>query len=170
VELITRAEAKRRGLKRYYTGKPCKHGHVAERHVEGNCMECNRESAARWKAENRDEHLSHRAVYYERHRHKIKEYVRTRYNERMAEARVRAGGCCATCGATENLHFHHRDPSTKVDAVTNLVRGLEDAFWTEVEKCDLLCEACHRAVHHQMRSVVAAKATHTPLQNAQQHA
>jgi hypothetical protein len=29
-EIITRAEAKARGLKRYFTGKPCKCQHVAE--------------------------------------------------------------------------------------------------------------------------------------------
>tara|TARA_R110002096_G_C14520339_1_gene716876 strand:- start:218 stop:931 length:714 start_codon:yes stop_codon:yes gene_type:complete len=31
MEIITRAEAKAQGLKRYFTGKPCKHGHVSER-------------------------------------------------------------------------------------------------------------------------------------------
>jgi 5-methylcytosine-specific restriction endonuclease McrA len=39
---ISRAEAKAAGLKRYFTGKPCKHGHVAERAiVSKNCLECN---------------------------------------------------------------------------------------------------------------------------------
>jgi hypothetical protein len=44
-EIITRAEAKARGLKRYFTGKPCRNkGHVAERLTSnGNCMECKRE-------------------------------------------------------------------------------------------------------------------------------
>ena len=40
LEIITRAEAKKRGLKRYFTGKPCKHGHVAVRHIAGRCIEC----------------------------------------------------------------------------------------------------------------------------------
>jgi hypothetical protein len=36
-----RKEAKLRGDLRYFTGKPCKHGHVAERHVSnGMCLEC----------------------------------------------------------------------------------------------------------------------------------
>lgn len=39
----TRAEAKEAGSKRYFTGKPCKHGHVAERHTcDGRCVECSR--------------------------------------------------------------------------------------------------------------------------------
>lgn len=44
-EIITRAEARARGLKRYFTGKPCKHGHVAERQTGGKgCLECARET------------------------------------------------------------------------------------------------------------------------------
>lgn len=31
MQIITRKEAKEKGLPRYFTGKPCKHGHVAER-------------------------------------------------------------------------------------------------------------------------------------------
>lgn len=40
---ITRAEALRRGLDHYFTGKPCEHGHVAPRRVFGyTCIECER--------------------------------------------------------------------------------------------------------------------------------
>lgn len=39
--LMSRADAKALGLKRYFTGKPCKHGHVAERTVcKSTCIEC----------------------------------------------------------------------------------------------------------------------------------
>lgn len=39
--IITRAEAKRLGLKRYFTGNPCPHGHIAERWTSsGACYEC----------------------------------------------------------------------------------------------------------------------------------
>lgn len=38
---ITRTEARAAGLKRYFTGKPCKRGHVAERYLKGGmCIEC----------------------------------------------------------------------------------------------------------------------------------
>ena len=40
-DYITRSKAKSRGLARYFTGKPCKHGHVANRFVSsGYCSEC----------------------------------------------------------------------------------------------------------------------------------
>ncbi|KKK96676.1 hypothetical protein LCGC14_2660360, partial [marine sediment metagenome] len=32
---ITRDEAKALGLKRYFTGKPCKYGHISEHRVSG---------------------------------------------------------------------------------------------------------------------------------------
>ena len=40
--IITRAQAKEKGLKRYFTGKPCeKGGHLSERHTQkGNCIAC----------------------------------------------------------------------------------------------------------------------------------
>jgi hypothetical protein len=39
--VISRATAKARGYKRYYTGEPCVHGHLSERNVSGQvCLEC----------------------------------------------------------------------------------------------------------------------------------
>lgn len=43
MEIVSRAAARAKGLKRYFTGSPCKHGHVAERlEVNGSCCECAR--------------------------------------------------------------------------------------------------------------------------------
>ena len=36
----TRAEAKQLGAKKYFTGQPCKHGHVVPRYVKGVCVQC----------------------------------------------------------------------------------------------------------------------------------
>lgn len=47
-EIISRKEARAVGLKRYFTGKACKHGHVAERKVSSReCFECRRVDNAR---------------------------------------------------------------------------------------------------------------------------
>ena len=41
MEVITRKEAKAKGLTHYFTGKPCKHGHTATRRtITGYCNEC----------------------------------------------------------------------------------------------------------------------------------
>jgi hypothetical protein len=36
----TREEAKKTGSKHYFTGQPCKHGHIAARKTKGACIEC----------------------------------------------------------------------------------------------------------------------------------
>lgn len=42
MQIIARKDAKRLGLKRYFTGKPCRNGHICERGVStGHCMICN---------------------------------------------------------------------------------------------------------------------------------
>ena len=43
----TRAEAKATGASHYFTGLPCKHGHIAPRKTKGACVECLKEE---WKA------------------------------------------------------------------------------------------------------------------------
>ena len=44
LKIITRKEAIEQGLKRYFTGKPCRYGHVDERTLcNGRCRTCGRE-------------------------------------------------------------------------------------------------------------------------------
>jgi len=56
-QIINRKEAKQKGLKRYFTGKPCKYGHLAERFVStSTCVTCSQEKAAATKRENRSQY------------------------------------------------------------------------------------------------------------------
>ena len=51
--IIGRDAASALGLKRFFTGEPCKHGHVAERIVSSHrCTECDRASALKWRTAN----------------------------------------------------------------------------------------------------------------------
>ncbi|ENL2990889.1 hypothetical protein AB4432_002363 [Escherichia coli] len=52
MKIITRMEAAKRGLNRFYTGKQCRNGHMAERYVlNGTCVECALKSAGRHRNE-----------------------------------------------------------------------------------------------------------------------
>lgn len=81
MKIITRAEAKAKGLKRYFTGKSCKHGHVAMRYSSsGGCLtccderyECTQESIARWRSKNPEK----QAEYNRRYRAKKPEVMLT---------------------------------------------------------------------------------------------
>ena len=56
---------------------------------------------------------------------------------------------CSSCGYKDNpdiLHFHHRDPSTKVNNVSRMLNSMEK-IKAEIEKCDLLCISCHHKHH-----------------------
>jgi hypothetical protein len=67
MQIITRQEAKEKGLSRYFTGKPCKHGHMSERTVcNSGCVECKNV----WKKENPDWVINWR----QKNRPKIKSY------------------------------------------------------------------------------------------------
>jgi hypothetical protein len=51
--IIGREEARALDLKCYFSGKPCKHGHVAARYVSsGGCMECVCGHKREWRAAN----------------------------------------------------------------------------------------------------------------------
>lgn len=59
IEIITRAEALSKGLRFYFTGKPCVRGHVAPRVFLGKCgvcTVCRKIIATDWREQNRDKH------------------------------------------------------------------------------------------------------------------
>ncbi len=67
MDVITRKEAKERWLPRYFTGKPCPHGHVVERWTSTSCcVECDRK-------------------YYEANREKIRERQRKYRQDGLVE-------------------------------------------------------------------------------------
>ena len=73
-EIITKAEAKAAGLKCYFTGEPCRHGHVAERIASnGDCYECMRERVANWQAANPEAVRESRARYNTKNAENIRE-------------------------------------------------------------------------------------------------
>lgn len=61
-EIISRKEAKEKGLKRYFTGKPCKRGHINERFTgTTKCRACNFEDLAK----NKEYHREQSKLWYE---------------------------------------------------------------------------------------------------------
>lgn len=69
-QIIPRKKAKSLGIKRYFTGKPCKHGHLCEKNVsDGKCMEC----ARRWKSDNREHIIKQKQKYRDDNRELVRE-------------------------------------------------------------------------------------------------
>jgi hypothetical protein len=53
---------------------------------------------------------------------------------------------CADCGITDPvvLEFDHRDPSLKIDNISNMMSKSWDTILAEINKCDIVCANCHR--------------------------
>lgn len=72
-----------------------------------------------------------------------------RQTERRPKVLQRLGGECEECGTTETLVAHHVDPESKRIHLSGV--ELCDSSWetieAEMEKCILLCRACHTKHH-----------------------
>jgi len=99
----------------------------------------------------REEVLEEQATAKERNRIRQREQILKRYQARTSQVRAESGGCCKECGATEDLHFHHLDPATKVKPVTRM--GTLEGMRSEAAKCVLLCADCHEEAHAELRSL-----------------
>lgn len=77
----------------------------------------------------------------------MRQYMKKRYEQRFIGAKEARGGKCALCGSSENLEFHHRDPENKEFDVSRIWNKPGSVFEQELEKCDLLCEVCHKKQH-----------------------
>jgi hypothetical protein len=87
MDIITCKAAKAKGLKHYFTGRPCKYGHVDVRYVTGGCATCQREHTKKcyakhsqqknkqtceWREANRDGARAIQRAYYARNSNKIR--------------------------------------------------------------------------------------------------
>lgn len=73
-----------------------------------------------------------------------RQYQARRRRERLSLAIERLGGCCVRCGVTDNLEFDHIIPGTRERCVSEATNWSLKRFLTEVDKCQLLCNSCHR--------------------------
>jgi hypothetical protein len=82
MEVISLGEARSRGLERYFTGKPCKHGHISERRTKGsNCIECDNgrdrgDYNRRYYAANAEAKKDYSREYYVAHAETYRERVK----------------------------------------------------------------------------------------------
>ena len=92
----TRKEAKATGATHYYTGEPCKHGHIALRKTKGACVEClkiewqkgNESRAGYFKEYNkRDDIKDRKSDWYQANRDAVIDRAKTRPVEKLREYR-----------------------------------------------------------------------------------
>jgi 5-methylcytosine-specific restriction endonuclease McrA len=70
--IVTRAEAKAAGLKRYFPGKPCRNGHLCERYASNQqCIVCSLAHAERYEQANREHVDNYRKEWREANKDKL---------------------------------------------------------------------------------------------------
>lgn len=93
VHIISRDKAKELGMKRYFTGKPCKRGGIGERHVSVKrcqcdlCREHGKESMKKYNQENRESLREYSRKYRKENRDSILEARRKYYREHWEATR-----------------------------------------------------------------------------------
>ena len=80
------------------------------------------------------------------------EWSKQNYDENKQYLIDKMGGQCVSCGTTENLEFDHINPLDKSLNITNKLT-LKNAYQLEevleeLNKCQLLCEQCHKNKTH----------------------
>lgn len=76
-KLVSLEEARLAGQKFYFTGKPCKRGHVASRYMATRaCVQCHAEAAHAWKEANPEKHRTNLNTWKKKNPDKHSSYVK----------------------------------------------------------------------------------------------
>lgn len=88
-QIIGRKEASTLGLKQYFTGIPCKRGHVSHRFVvNGNCLDCQNSKLKEWYAKNSEAVLAKKAIERLADPEKFRERFRAWLSENREKSRA----------------------------------------------------------------------------------
>lgn len=134
MNIITRKEAIKHGLLRYFTGKPCKRNHVAERRVSNRiCTECTKGKRGDY-AEGEKEY---KRKYYLKNRERALTQSKVRYEANKPAAFVSAKA------------WRSRNPGA-VNAITAARRADIDKrtpSWADLEAIKFFYECCPAGCH-----------------------
>lgn len=98
LHVMSRATAKSRGIKLYFTGDPCKKGHIAQRRTStSECMRCHAERLKEWRGKNKGHVDAYNAAYQAENREYFRTWHNRNYEKSMASkrrrSRMKANGC-----------------------------------------------------------------------------
>ena len=86
IQTVSREDAKLAGLPRYHTGKPCKHGHIAERYTANKtCVVCGNATADKAKEKDRARYVAASVAWGRRNPDKMAQYQRTKNAKRPGQ-------------------------------------------------------------------------------------
>lgn len=102
--ILDRSEAKKQGLTRYYTGKPCPKGHVAWRHVcNSTCCEC--------------AHIYNNTIRKHRSEYKLRHAAHIAVWAAIRGGHIIKPDNCSKCDSTTQIEAHHEDYTKPEDII-----------------------------------------------------
>ncbi len=112
--------------------------------VSDRCKECYKIYQREWYQKNKDKRKTQLAGYDVKRVAKNKAYVLKYFQTHT----------CLDCSEIDPvvLQFDHRDPSTNVGCVADIVQSYGiDKIVEEINKCEVRCANCHIRRHHRER-------------------
>lgn len=147
--IATRAEAKSRGLTRYFNGKPCPRGHLAERTVKKcACVKCEYDKSKAWRLQNKAQHKAIKLKWYA----KNKDRTRASVSAWKAKNSEYAKQISADWRA-KNKDHHRALVKAWTEANADRKRA-SDAAWRKANP------EAHRAKAHRWRAAKRASVEH----------
>ena len=143
----SKIDAIRNNSSHFFTGKPCKNGHIAKRRVsDGHCLKCDSEHQKRKRRKNQHAYQKKRKEYYEKNKARILDLKKIKYAESEIvklqkrrrdlkrqynmtledyEAMLESqNGCCKICKSPDNKNKRTQYFDVDHNHKTNKVRGL----------------------------------------------
>jgi 5-methylcytosine-specific restriction endonuclease McrA len=88
-KIVSLAEARERGLSKYFTGEPCKRGHVSERITKDRqCCECKSINCKAWWSRNKDQVAPKNKAWKVRNPDRCRAHSRTAYHKDVEASRA----------------------------------------------------------------------------------
>lgn len=133
-----RGDAARAGLKHYFTGIPCKNGHIAKRYVvTRTCMECGRANGAAWKKDNPERSIElGRASYRRNPKKRYESYKKWRKANLLHSRQLIAGWRKRHPGAINALNKRRKADKLK-----------RTPAWADLPKIKKIYEHCPAGYH-----------------------
>lgn len=140
----------------------CNKNHISPGYCGSYCSDCFRIRETRRKEDWRKRNPEINRANLKRYKTSLKgqrflkEWKKASARKKKEILVSETGGKCQICGYNKNLaalSFHHIDPTTKESKNFEIARMLRhhrtlEALRTEIAKCLLLCENCHREQHY----------------------
>jgi hypothetical protein len=133
LEIMTQKQAKELGLKRFFSGKPCPKGHIAERYTCAGCVVCMSEWNLKWKKDNPEKHAALNMKNRQTdagqayHNRKTLEYAkmhpekRAFYSAKRRATQAKATPPWANDGAIKLIYAKAKEFAMEVDHIVPLV-------------------------------------------------